>query len=335
MIDSPKRILITGASGAIGPRVVHAFHDKGFIVRTFSLDPPQIGMFPEGVENLVGDITNSGEVSSAMTGIDYVVHMAALLHVDNPPPSLEPMYDRINVDGTSNVVAACTRENVQRIVFFSTIAVYGPGKGKIHSEDTPPNPISRYAMTKLAGEGLVLAAKGRDGHALGTILRLSSVYGPRVKGNFRRLVYALARRRFIAIGNGNNRRTLTYDSDVAAAAVLAATNPKAAGQIYNVTDGQIYTMTEILTVLCDLLGRQAPRVHLSSGVARMAVGAFELGARVVGKKSSFAKATFDKYLEDMPVSGERIMTELGFSPRFDLEHGWSEVIDEMRRAGNI
>lgn len=331
----PRRVLITGTTGAVGPCVVRAFHDAGFFVRTFSLDPSREAMIPSVVENLVGDVTDRKAVASAIIGIDYIVHMAAMLHIEGQPPSMEAMYRRVNVDGTAIVVEASLRQNIRRIVFFSTIGVYGPSNGKIHSEETPPNPDNIYARTKLEAEKIVLAAKGAEGHSLGTVLRMSTIYGPRVKGNFRRLVRALAHRRFILVGNGNNRRTLIHDRDAATAAMLAAQSPLAAGRIYNVTDGRTYTMKEIVSVLSELLGRRAPRIAVPSGLAYIAVGALEHWAKTVGIKTPITKATINKVTEDMAVEGERIRLELGFSPRIDLMQGWSEAISEMRRAGDI
>ena len=275
-----------------------------------------------------------GKWGLAVKGIDYVVHMAALLHVDYPPPSLDPLYGRINIEGTSKIVTACLLEKVQRIIFFSSSTVYGPGKGEICSEATPPNPKSRYAESKLAAEGIVLAARTPDGRALGTVLRLSAVYGPRVKGNYRRLVRALAHKKFIPVGGGKNRRTLVHDKDVASAAVLAAKTAIAAGRLYNVTDGRIYTMAEIIAELSRLLGRHAPRIAIPFAVARLGIGALDFGGKLIGRPCP-AGEILVKYMEDLPVSSERIVTELGFSPRYDLKRGWSEVIEELRQSGDL
>jgi len=99
-------ILMTGATGAIGPRVVHALHRAGYQIRSFSVDAPTAGMFPQSVEVLIGDVTDQVAVQSAMRGVDAVVHMAALLHIVNPAPELQKKYDRINVGGTASVVEA-------------------------------------------------------------------------------------------------------------------------------------------------------------------------------------------------------------------------------------
>ena len=140
MAEQPRRVLITGATGALGFRVVRSFHDAGYMIRTFSLDPPQDGMFPSDVENVTGDITNIDAVASAMDGVNCVVHMAALLHINEPSLSMLPDYDRINVKGTAGIVEASIRKTIRRVVFFSTIAVYAPGRTEVQSEASLPAP---------------------------------------------------------------------------------------------------------------------------------------------------------------------------------------------------
>ena len=81
-------VLVTGATGAVGPRVVQALSSAGYAVRTFSLDKPLSGIFPQDVDERIGDVTDPSAVQSAMQGVDAVVHLAALLHVVNPPPEL-------------------------------------------------------------------------------------------------------------------------------------------------------------------------------------------------------------------------------------------------------
>ena len=75
LIDKSSLILVTGATGAVGPRVVHALHQAGYQIRSFSFDAPTVGMFPQSVEVLIGDVTDQVAVQSAMQGVDAVVHM--------------------------------------------------------------------------------------------------------------------------------------------------------------------------------------------------------------------------------------------------------------------
>jgi nucleoside-diphosphate-sugar epimerase len=323
-------ILVTGATGAIGPRVVDALHHAGYPLRAFSIDAPVAGLFPPQVEVVIGDIADEAAVKSAMRGVDAVVHMAALLHIPNPPPEMRIRYKHINVDGTAMVVNAATGANVRRVVLFSTIAVYGQVQGHVLDEQSPTMPDTFYAQTKLAAEEIVMNAKNADGQPLGTILRLAAVYGSRIKGNYERLTHALARHRFIPIGNGLNRRTVVYDKDVGRAAVLAVSHPAAAGRVFNVTDGEFHTLDEIIQSICSALGRKPPRLSLPYGIVRSVAGAIEGGYHIVGLRSPFTPEMVDKYTEDIAVDGSLIQRELGFMRQYDLKTGWEETIREMR-----
>jgi len=168
---------------------------------------------------------------------------------------------------------------------------------------------------------------------LGTVLRLGAVYGSRIKGNYERLTHALARHRFIPVGNGLNRRTLVYDKDVGRAAVLAVSYPAAAGRVFNVTDGKFHTLNEIIESICSALGRKPPRFSLPVGPTRALVGFIEKGCRSVGLNPPLIHEMIDKYTEDIAVSSQRIQTELGFKPQYDLRSGWQETVQEMRKMG--
>jgi nucleoside-diphosphate-sugar epimerase len=328
-------VIITGATGSIGPRVVHALYHAGYRIRTFSIDVPPAGMFPPTIETVIGDVTDAVAVNSAMQGANAVVHLAALLHLVNPPPEMREKYERVNVGGTVTVVEAAIRAGVKRVVLFSTIAVYGQANGQMLNEMSPTHPDTFYAQTKLAAERIVLNAKRKDGQPLGTVLRLGAVYSPRIKGNYQRLVQSLARGRFVPVGNGANRRTLVYDKDVARAAVLAATHALAAGKIFNVSDGYFHTMNEIIGMICDALGRRPPGFALPVSPVRWAAGLLEDSAKLFGRSSPVTRDTIDKYTEDIAVGSQRIQAVLGFVPQYDLVTGWKETIQEMRRAGNL
>lgn len=328
-------ILVTGATGAVGPYVVNAFLQAGYTVRTFSIDPPQRGLWPADVVSIVGDITDESSLKSAMQEVDAVVHMAALLHIFNPSPALQGKYDRINVGGTASVVKAAIRARVKRVILFSTIAVYGPTDGRIVTEATPPNPDTFYAQTKVAAERIVLEAKDADDRHTGTVLRLGAVYGPRIKGNYQRLLDSLARGRFVPIGKGSNRRTLIYVKDVARATVLALQHPAAAGRVFNVSDGTFHTLGNIIDVMCQALGRRSPQLSLPIGPMRFAAGLAEDLAHLVGVQSPIMRATIDKYTEDVAVDSQSIQNELGFIPEYDLLAGWKDAVQEMRRSGEL
>lgn len=334
-MDHPSLILITGATGAVGPRVVAALFKAGYQIRTLSLDPPPADIWPAGIEHQIGDVTNPTAIQSAMEGVDSVIHLAALLHITNPSPDLRHKYQEINVTGTTNVVDAAVGRNVKRIVFFSTIAVYGDYCGQVIHENTPPKPRTFYEQTKLEAERIVLEAKNNSGQSIGTILRLAAVYGSRIKGNYRLLLKALAKGHFIPIGNGQNRRTLVYDKDVAHAAVLAIEHPGASGKIFNVSDGEFHRLNEIISTMCQALHRKPPWLSIPIGPVRFAAGIVEKMVRLIGRQPPNLCVTIDKYTEDVAVDGRRIQRDLGFVPQYDLLTGWRETVREMQQTGEL
>lgn len=329
-----KRVLVTGATGSVGPAVVRAFTAAGWSVRVFAASAGEPGLLDPDVEMRVGDITDWPAVRAALEGVDAVVHMAALLH-ETSAPSASLEYERTNVGGTAAVVRASREAGARRVVFFSTIAVYGDLAGSVADESTPPHPNTVYSQTKLAGEKLALQATAPDGTSLGTVLRVAAAYGPRIKGNYRRLVLALARHRFLPVGRGLNRRTLIFDKDLATAALLALEHPDAGGKIYNVSDGQVHMIREVVRAACDALGRRPPRAYVPVPVASIGCRFAETMGRLIDVRPPLNRETVRKYTEDMAVASRRIQDELGFRPAYDLAAGWRATVEALRLAGEL
>ena len=317
--------LVTGGTGVIGPHLIRLLLSRGYLVRALVRHRPPSGRLPEDVDLCLGDITNAQALEEAVTGTNVIFHLAAILHINDPAPTLQSEYQRINVEATRCVVAAARTGNVRRLVLFSTINVYGSSEaGLVYDEDSPACPNSLYAETKLQAESIAL-----DGLPA-VVLRLAAVYGPGMKGNYIRLLNALRKGHFFMIGDGCNRRTLVHIRDACQAAVLAAEHPDAVGHIYNVTDGQIHTLREIVTAICQALGKKPPRFRLPVSLVRPAFGLLEDGLRLLGVRSPIGRSTVNKMTEDLAVSGDRIQRELGFSPRYDLVTGWRESVEQMR-----
>lgn len=328
-------VLVTGASGALGPVVVRAFQEAGYRTRALCRSVPAAGLLPADCEVRSGDIADRRFVSEAVSGMDVVVHMAALLHLANPPAALLPEYERVNVEGTGVLADAVTAAGVARLVAFSTITVYGPGNGRTLDETSAPNPQTPYAKSKLAAERIVLERRGTDGAPLAVVLRLAAAYGPRTKGNYARLIRALSQGRFIPVGQGENRRTLVHESDAGAAAILAARHPEAPGNVFNVTDGEVHTVEEIIGAISHALGRRPPKFSLPAGLAGLALGAVEKASGLLGVRAPATRAMLRTYQEDVAVSGDLIRRRLGYSARVDLKAGWTSAIAEMRRSGQL
>ncbi len=117
--------LVTGATGAIGPRLVAELLQQKYRVRVLSRRRPDPQLFPDSVEVVTGDITDRENVRAAVSGVQYVFHLAALLHITNPTPELRSDYERINVSATRLIAEEAAHAGAARLIYFSTVKVYG------------------------------------------------------------------------------------------------------------------------------------------------------------------------------------------------------------------
>lgn len=333
----PPLLLITGATGAVGPAVVRAALDAGYCVRTLSSRPPPADLFAASsrLDLRVGDVTSARDVRAVCQGVDGVIHLAALLHRVNPPAALDDVYYRTNVESTRMLVAEAVAAGARRLVFFSTIAVYGDTHGQVVTEETPPAPQTTYARTKMLAEHDVLQARRPDHHPFATVLRMAAIYGARVKGNYRRLLDAIARRRFVHLGPGTHRRTLVHDQDAAAAALLALQHDRAPGRVFNVSDGAFHTFNEIVEAIARALDVPVPRWRMPLAPVRVVARAVETVTERVGWTPPLSRHALSKLTEDLAVDSSLIQRELGFEPRVDLIAGWTQTVRELRTRGAV
>ena len=315
-----RPVLVTGATGVVGPFLVAQLINSGYRVRVLARSAPSPSLFPASVEVFSGRIEDRQAVDAAMSDVGAVFHLAAQLHLPNPAPELREQYERTNVEGTRCVVESANHVGVTRFVHFSTINVYGPSQpGQLFNESTALRPDSWYAETKVRAEKIALE------YAPTVVLRLSAVYGPGMKGNYPRLLAALKRGRFAMLGAGHNRRTVVHVRDVATAALLVATHPATIGKVYNVTDGEVHELRAIIAAMSLALGRRPPRLYLPVAPVKLATGFIEDGLRLIGRRSPIDRNTIAKLLEDIAVSGQRLQDELGFHPSYSLNEGWREI----------
>lgn len=309
-----RRVLVTGATGAVGPALVAQLLAHGDTVQVLARTAPAL---PPTVSVLRGDILDPGALARAVAGVEIVFHLAAKLHVNDPAPLLQAEYQRVNVEGTRLVAEAARAAGVARLVLFSTINVYGPTPaGTTWNEQTPLQPDTLYARTKAEAEQVARSLLPT------VVLRLAAVYGPGMRGNYPRLLNAIRRGRFVQVGDGLNRRTLVHVADVCAAARLVAGHPAALGETFNVTDGEVHTLRTIIAVLSRACGRRPPRLTLPLAPLRLAAW---LATALLGRRSPLTPALLGKLTEEVAVDGTKLQG-LGFRPQYDLDTGWRATV---------
>jgi nucleoside-diphosphate-sugar epimerase len=267
-----SQYLITGIAGFIGSSIARELLSRGERVRgldnfaTGRLE--NIAEIRNGIDFREADITDLEAMREACLGVDYVLHQAAIPSV--PKSVLDPLGSNLaNVDGTVNVLVAARDAKVKRVVYAASSSAYGDTPTLPKHEDMRPDPISPYAVAKLASEHYMISFYRCYG--LETVcLRYFNIFGPRqdpsspYSGVLAKFTTQMLRGEQPTInGDGEQSRDFTYIDNAVEANLLACTAPaqKAAGQMFNVATGRRVTLNETFKVLQDLTGYKGQPKH--------------------------------------------------------------------------
>ncbi len=256
------KILVTGGSGFIGSHVVDVLLAHGHEPRIFDIVPsPHCG--PEDVETVVGDLLDLEVLRGATRGCDAVIHLAAVSDVNEVvrDPSRAEL---VNARGTEVMLEAALLEKIKRVVYASTVWVYGGATGEEPlDEDTSLVPPAHfYTATKLAGELFCHSFDELYGLEQ-TVLRFGIPYGPRARASTvvaQFVARALAGEPLTVTGDGAQTRQFVYVEDLAEG-VVATLAPVAAGRTYNLVGGEQVSVRQIAETVQQLVG-DVPIVHV-------------------------------------------------------------------------
>ena len=321
------RMLVTGATGFIGGHLARRLLALGHQVRGLVRSEGKGAELKRiGVELIRGDVTHPPSLTPAMRGIEIVFHTAALV-TDWGPWSA---FRSVTVDGTTNLLQAAADANVSRFLHVSTANVYEDWvarKVRVITEEAPhqgggDRAYGHYSKSKVLAEESVRKFQKARGLPV-TIVRPTWVYGP---GDFTilpRLLDHLESRFSFWIGGRNPVVDPIYVTDVAECAILAATNPSAAGQAYNVSPDREIRLRDFLGRMCAEMRIPVPRWAMPLAVARAVAFVTGVGAKLTGSKHppALTRAGLALFSDDQHYSSAKATGELGWNPKVDVESG--------------
>jgi len=304
------KVLITGATGFIGGHFLPLFK-KGYYhllvaTRHQNLEVNSI------VINEINQDTNWDE---ALQNIDIVIHLAARAHILKESVSdPEAEFDRVNAQGTINLVRQSIKAGVKHFIFLSSIGAMTTLSDTIINELSPSNPDTPYGKSKLKAEQAIQEIC-QNSFMTYTILRPTLVYGANNPGNMERLLALTAKNLPLPLASINNSRSLVYVGNLVDAIITCIDHPNAKNQTFIVSDGEDLSTPELIKRLGKAMGKSPLMLPFPSSLLKF-------GTKLLGKGE-----LGDRLLGSLQVDSSKIRTMLNWKPPYTVDDGLKITVD--------
>jgi nucleoside-diphosphate-sugar epimerase len=321
-----SRYLITGATGFVGGHVAEAFAQRGWPVSAIVRPTSDTALLEKLKVTLHrGELSDPRLIAEALVDVDVVVHTAAKVGDWGPVDE----YRTANVEQLRVLLEACKGQALSRFIHVSSLGVY-EGRHHYGTDETAPLPARHadgYTQSKVESEQLALKYYHDFGVPV-VVLRPGFVYGPRDRTVLPRIIENLRNHEVRYPGGGQTAMNTIFVRNFVQAVFLAIDNPRAVGQIYNLTDGEFVSKRQFIEAICDALGLDKPTGKPPLWLAKLVTWVSEKKARLRGAKTApkftFAKLKFMGYNLDFCI--EKAKFELGYLPRISFKDGIYETM---------
>ena len=293
-------ILVTGATGFIGNKLVCELRKKGEKIKILSRNS-----YPD-VDSVVCDLSSNLIPSESLEGVKTIFHLAGFTHNLRDARKVKDLYQRINVDATVELARLALKYNVKNFIFISSVKA-----GRFSSMDScvsemqEDNAKSVYGRTKREAE-LRLLEIGKNTNMQVSIIRPALVYGPNVKGNLRLILLGINQGWFPPLPEIGNKRSMIHVDDLVRAILFIYDSNNTNGEIFIATDGKNYSAAQIYNNLCEVLGKPIPNWRLPLVILKM-----------ISFISPNFKYKIQKLIGDEYYSSEKLES-IGFKPKLTL-----------------
>jgi nucleoside-diphosphate-sugar epimerase len=308
------RVLVTGATGFVGQRLVPVLRTRGHWVRV-ALRNARVGRPDADDAVVVGNLGPSTDWSAAVAGMDAVIHLAARVHVMRDEAA-DPLseFRRVNVECTGSLARAAAAAQVRRLVFVSSIKVNGEAThGRPFTVGDDPDPQDPYGVSKSEAESLLRVVEQDLGLEV-VVVRPPLVYGPGVKANFMRLMKLSVRGFPLPLAAIDNRRSMVFVGNLAEALATCIEHPAAGGRTFLVSDGDDLSTPELVRRLAAASGSRARLFPVPSGLLRLFATLLGRGAEI------------DRLVGSLVVDDSSIRDLLGWRPPYSVDAGLRETV---------
>jgi len=321
------KICITGGSGFIGSWFCREYARRGVDVVIIDLVEPSGDQVHS--RYVKGDVRDIEAVRDALAGCDAVLHLAAAHHDFG---ITEQTFFSVNKDGAAVLCQGMDEAGIRRICFYSTVAVYGTANPPL-SELTPPQPVSHYGRSKLAGEKVLEAwtLTGDDRRCL--VIRPTVTFGPHNFANMYSLIRQIDRKQFFQAGDASNIKSLSYIENIMAASLWLweRIGEDDAFAVYNWVEKPDMDSAEISRTVADALGKNYRRIPLFIALAM--AKPFDVMIAITGRNFPVSSARVRKLFVDQTKFESDKAREAGFTPEISLAEGLQRMVKWYLEGG--
>ena len=288
-----KNILVTGGAGFIGSHLVDRLSLENRVIVLDNLSSGSLANLERSKDRITfikGDTLDKALLKDIVAEVELVFHLAA--NVGNIKSIEDPYFDMdVNIKGTINLLEACLKSNIKRLVYSSSGAIFGEAKYLPIDEDHPLNPESPYGVSKLAAEKYCFAFYKVHGIPT-TALRYFNAYGSRQgSSGYPNVIAAFFSRikegkSLTIFGDGEQTRDFVFVEDVVTANILAATQSAAVGEIFNIATGKENSVNQLVGIISQISAKESPVVYADprAGEVRRSQANIEKARRMLGYK---------------------------------------------------
>jgi nucleoside-diphosphate-sugar epimerase len=322
------RIIITGATGFVGRNLAECFHDEGMdVVATGRSSLKGAELRDKGIAFEKADIRETDQVVKAFSPADCVIHCAGK---SADGGTYKEFYDA-NVIGTRNVVEACWKHGIKKIIFTSTPSMYYNGRDRLDIKENEPLPdrqITHYPRTKRIVE-IELAALQEDGYKV-IMFRPRALYGRYDNTIVPRILRLAEKKKMPLINNGRALTDITYIDNFTDAVRTSLSAPDDAwNEIYNISNGDPISMRDWFATVLEIFGRPFKPKNVPVGMAKAMAAIMELASQLPfsNKTPAMTRFTVGYMSTSMTMSIEKARQKLGWTPRVGNREGFKRYAE--------
>lgn len=312
------KVTVIGGSGFVGTRLLDVLstNEKYTLL---NIDKSNSQAHPS--ITVEGNVLDTNSIAKHLQETDAVVLLAAEHRDDVSPTSL---YYDVNVQGMKNTLQAMEQAGVKKLIFTSSVAIYGLDKEN-PNENTPADPFNHYGKSKWQAEEVLQEWIKTHPEWDIQVIRPTVIFGERNRGNVYNLLQQIASGKFMMIGKGENRKSMSYVGNVVAFIQFLLERNNTGIDSFNYVDKPDFTTNNLVEQTGKVLGKNIPAIRIPYALGMLGGYCFDALAFITRKKLPISSVRVKKFCAVTQFDSTKAMTS-GFVPPFSIEEGLSRTL---------